>query len=332
MKTFQWADTTSVESAIAQLGDGKTATLKAGGVDVVDLLKEHLIEPQKLVNIRNVKALDFVQDDPQSGLRLGPLVTLARIDADPAIRGRYPILADACGKAATPQVRNMATVGGNLLQRPRCWYFRSEDFHCRKKGGERCYAHGGENQYHAIFSNGTCAIVHPSAAATALVALGASVELTGPNNAKRTLPLEKFFVLPHEDVLRENVKRDDELLTAIVVPAPSPTARQAYTKQGEKESFDWPIAEVACVLDVDAGGVCRQASIVLGAAAPAPRRVRAAEQALVGQQITEALATAAADAALSDASPMSENGYKLPLFRTIVRRTILSAANGATKS
>jgi xanthine dehydrogenase YagS FAD-binding subunit len=260
----------------------------------------------------------------KTGLQLGPLVTLAQLDADPTIRRRYTALADAAGHAATPQIRNMATVGGNLLQRPRCWYFRSEQFHCRKKGGERCFAIEGENQYHAIFGNQLCAIVHPSATATALVALGARLALT---NAKQTreVALEEFFVKPEEDVRRENSLGADELITLIRVPALPAGASSAYLKQGEKESFDWPIAEVAVVLEREGGRVSR-AAIILGAAAPVPLRAIEAERALAGQVVNEETARAAARAAVKDASPLSENNYKVAIFETLARRAILAAA------
>lgn len=322
MNNFQWTNCTSVEQALGELND--QAVLKAGGVDLLDLMKEKLIAPRKLVNLRTIPDLDQISDDEKGGLRLGPMVTLARLDTEPAVRKRYAVLADAAGHAATPQIRNMATVAGNLVQRPRCWYFRNEQFPCRKKGGEVCYAQMGENQYHAIFNNGTCAIVHPSAAATALVALGATLELTSAKG-KRQLPIEEFFILPTQDVSRENVLRPDEMITQIRVPAPPPGTRQVYVKQGEKESFDWPIAELAIVLQMD-GETCRKASIIMGAAAPVPRRARAAETALASQPITEQTAQAAAKAALADASPMTRNGYKVPLFENLLRRTILQAA------
>src|SRR5438046_3992060 len=169
MNNFEWSDARSVPEALALLGDAKAGAIKAGGVDVLDLLKERIAAPSRLVNIRNVRDLDYIKLDGDGALRLGPLATLAKVSSDKGVREKFTALADACGHAATPQVRNMATVGGNLLQRPRCWYFRHEDFLCRKKGGERCFAQDGENQYHAIFNNGLCAIVHPSAAACALV-------------------------------------------------------------------------------------------------------------------------------------------------------------------
>lgn len=324
MNRFEWSDATSIEQALAQLGP--TVVVKAGGVDVMDLLKEDLIAPSRLVNIRTVRGLDRIAEAAPVGLRVGPLVTLARLAAEPVIQGRYRALAEAAGRAATPQIRAMATVGGNLLQRPRCWYFRAAEYHCLKKGGSQCFARDGENTFHAILGNGKCAIVHPSAAATALVALGAKLELTGAKG-KREAPLESFFVTPETNVLRENALGEDELITEIRVPAPAEGSSSAYIKQGEKESFDWPVAEVAVALE-RAGGRVTKASVVLGAAAPVPYRARAAEAELVGKAVDEERAKAAAKAALSGATPLSQNGYKLPIFEAIVKRAILAAAAG----
>jgi xanthine dehydrogenase YagS FAD-binding subunit len=226
--SFQWQDARTVEDAIAQLG-GK-AMVKAGGIDVMDRLKEGLDSPAKLVNIRTIPGLDQIREDAQ-GLHIGPMVTLDRLANDKAVRAGYLALADAAAHAATPHIRNVATVGGNILQRPRCWYFRSEQFHCLRKGGDRCFAQDGENEYHAIFDNELCAIVHPSAVAVALVALDGSIELTG-GHGKRQTALEQFFVRPEEDVQRENRIALDELLTAITVPKPPSGSRSAYMKLG----------------------------------------------------------------------------------------------------
>jgi xanthine dehydrogenase YagS FAD-binding subunit len=323
MNSFQWADAKSIEDAISLLSDSEDAKLKAGGIDLLDLMKEHVASPRRVINIRNIKGLDHIRMEQDGALRIGPLATLAQIEADAVVRERFAALGQAAGRAATPQVRNMATIGGNILQRPRCWYFRSEHFPCRKKGGERCYAQDGENQYHAIFNNGLCAIVHPSAVATPLVAMNASLEITGPGG-KREVALEKFLTPPNVNLHRENSLADDELVTEIRVPALANNARSAYLKQGEKESFDWPIAEVAAVLEMD-GNTCRHASIILGAAAPVPYRARAAEDALRGQNIDEQRARDAAHAALTGAAPLSDNGYKIPVFEAIVSRTILAA-------
>jgi xanthine dehydrogenase YagS FAD-binding subunit len=312
---FQWYEAKSVSDAVAHL-NGKSL-VKAGGIDLIDRLKEGIDSPEMLVNVRNITGLDKVVEDA-NGVVIGPNVTLDQLDRHPLIRSTYTALADAAGHAATPHIRNVATIGGNILQRPRCWYFRSDQFHCRKKGGTRCFAQDGENDYHAIFDNRTCAIVHPSAVSVALVALGASLEVTG-KVGKKEVALEQFFVRPDEDVLRENKLGANELVTAIRIPKPAQGSRSAYMKLGEKESFDWPIAEVAVVLGP-------KPAVVLGAAAPVPWRAASAERLLAGNQISEDVARAAAKAALQGASPLSNNFYKLPIFETVVRRTILQAA------
>lgn len=318
---FEWVEAGSLNQAFDALTDG--SLIKAGGIDLMDRLKEGLDSPQRLVNIRNISGLDRIQEMPD-GLHLGPLVTLAQLDKHAAVRGKYTALADAAGHAATPHIRNMATLGGNLAQRPRCWYFRNEQFHCLKKGGGHCFAQQGENEFHAIFDNQPCAIVHPSATATALVALNSKIKLTSAKGT-RELPLEQFFILPAEDVHRENVLQPGELITEVIVPAPAAGARSAYTKLGEKESFDWPIAEVAVVLDAP-GGTVKTASVILGAAAPVPHRAKAAEAALAGRTVTEESARQAATAALQGATPLHSNGYKVPVFEAVIRRTILAAA------
>jgi xanthine dehydrogenase YagS FAD-binding subunit len=311
----------SLTQAFDAMTDG--SLVKAGGIDLMDRLKEGLDSPQRLVNIRNISGLDRIQE-MTDGLHLGPLVTLAQLDRHPVVRSKYTALADAAGHAATPHIRNMATLGGNLAQRPRCWYFRNEQFHCLKKGGGHCFAQQGENEFHAIFDNQPCAIVHPSATAIALVALNSKIKLTS-SKGTRELPLEQFFILPAEDVHRENVLQPGELITEVIVPAPPAGARSAYTKLGEKESFDWPIAEVAVVLDAP-GGTVKTASVILGAAAPVPHRAKAAEAALAGRTVTEESARQAATAALQGATPLHSNHYKVPVFEAVVRRTILAAA------
>jgi len=323
MNNFEWTEAKTIADAVARMGG--TAIVKAGGLDLLDRMKEGISAPARLVNIRNVAGLDLVHEDQRTGLHVGPLVTLAQLDAHALVRRCYTALADAAGHAATPQIRNVATVGGNLLQRPRCWYFRSEDFHCLKKGGDVCFAQEGENQYHAIFGNEVCAIVHPSATATALVALGARLELTGPAG-QREIALEDFFVTPEQDVRRENSIGEKELITGVRVPLLSQGASSVYLKLGEKESFDWPLADVAVVLERSADGRCTRNSIVLGAAAPVPLRARAAEESLAGKSISEETARDAATAAVLGATPLARNNYKVPIFEALVRRAILAAA------
>ena len=319
MNRFEWVNANSVDQALASVTD--ESAFKAGGVDLLDLMKDGIASPSRLVNIRQISGLDQISEDDK-GLRVGPLVALTQIEEHPAVQKKYAALSEAASRIATPQIRNMATVGGNLVQRPRCWYFRSEDFHCRKKGGTHCFAQDGENDYHAIFDNRVCAIIHPSGIAVPLVAMNGRVEIT-TKKGKREVALEEFFISPDHDVRRENILEPGELITAILVP--STEARTAYYKQGEKESFDWPIADVAVALTMR-GSRCSKASIVLGGAAPYPYRAKAAEGKLINSEITEDSARAAAEAAMANATPLEKNAYKIPIFEAIIRRTILRAA------
>jgi len=319
MNRFEWTSPVRLEQALeartatvaSAMGAGggtvpaPAAVFKAGGTDLLGLVKEELIAPARVVSLRSVGSLDGIARRPDGAL------------------------AQAAGESASPQLRRIATIGGNLLQRPRCWYFRSRFHPCARKGGSTCFAFAGENEYHAIFGQHGCAIVHPSTPATALVALGASVELARAGRAPRTLPLESFFVAPDRDVTRENVLEDGEVLTAIVLPPPRAGLRSAHRRVGELESFDWPIADAAVVLELGAGGECRGASIVLGSAAPVPHRAKAAQSALVGSRVTGEAARRAARAALEGATPLAHNAYKLPVFEALVRRTILEAAGPA---
>jgi xanthine dehydrogenase YagS FAD-binding subunit len=320
MNRFEWVPATSVDQAISHLRSGAVA--KAGGIDLLDMMKEGLTSPPRLVNIRTIPGLDRIAEEG-GGVAIGPLATLTRIAASETVRRRLPALAAAAFAAATPNIRNAATAGGNLLQRPRCWYFRRSEFNCLKKGGDRCYAIEGENEYHAIFDNGVCAIVHPSSLAVPLVAYGASVAIEG-GSGKRQVPLERFFVHPHDDLSRENVLAADELVVGITVPLPAKGTRSAYVKQGEKESFDWPLADAAVVLGMN-GSQVRSASIVLGAAAAVPMRARKAEEFLGGKRLDEANARQAAALAVEGATPLEKNGYKVPMFRAVVARALLSA-------
>ena len=315
------AMTPSVEVA----GHGEAAIVKAGGIDLLDLLKEHLLSPGRLVDLKGIPGLATIVDEEGGSLRIGTMVTLANLGDHPVVRRRYPALADAVQGSASPQIRNVATLGGNLLQRPRCWYFRAKDYRCLRKGGGHCFAISGENQYHAIFDNRLCAIVHPSTAATVLVALNAAVELANADGAVRRVLLEDFLVPPDRDLQRENDLKPREILTSIHVPQLPASTCMAHLKQGEKESFDWPLGDVAVVLDLSADGRCKNAAVILGAAAPLPHRAKTAESVLIGKRLDEDVAREAGHAALDGATPLAKNAYKLPLFETLVRRTILKA-------
>jgi len=343
MKTFEWtsapgvavalrAQTVTVAGAMLTASGepaADPAILKAGGIDLLDLMKEGLLTPRRVVDLRGIPELGRVTSAADGTLAVGAMVTLAQVAAHPLIRDRYRALALAAAGSASPQIRNVATLGGNLLQRPRCWYFRSREHHCVRKGGASCFAFNGENQRHALFAHTGCAMVHPSTPATALVALGAQAELFDAGGRRRAVPLEQFFVGPRQDIERENVLLPGEILTAVLLPAPLPGAHSTHLRQGELDSFDWPIADVAVVLDLGAGTVCKTASVVLGAAAPVPWRARGAEAALAGKPVSVATARAAATAAIADAAPLSRNAWKIPVFEALVRRAILEAAGPA---
>jgi xanthine dehydrogenase YagS FAD-binding subunit len=322
MNSFTLADCTTVEAALSQLKDG--AVVKAGGVDLLDRMKNGTDTPTRLVNIRNIPSLRGIQVT-QQGLTIGPLTTLTEVSGHPIVRAQYAVLSDACGHAATPHIRNMATLGGNLLQRLQCWYFRSAEFECLRKGKEICFAFSGLNQYHAIMDYGGCPSVAPSSGAVALLALDANLELTSAAKGKRMVPIREFYVHPDANPQRYHVMGPDELLTAIYVPKPATGTRSAYQKYGEKESNDWAIADAGIVLEMD-GNLCRRAVVTMSAASPVVRRSQEAEAVLTGKTITPELARAAGQASMHGAMPLSMNAYKVQLFPVAIYRTVLLAA------
>jgi len=323
MNRFELARATSPAAARDLLAEKPGSVFKAGGIDLIDHLKEHLVEPPRVVDLKTIPGLDGITAAADGSLRIGPLATLARVAADAGVRKSHAALAQACAEAASPQIRNVATVGGNLLQRPRCWYYRLESYRCLKKGGDVCFAVGGENRYHAVFGGGPSYAVHPSNAAVPLVAFGASFILEGEQGS-RTVPASEFFTSPAKDPERENQLRPGEILTEILVPAAA-GVRSTYQDVRERAAFDWPLVSAAVALKVE-GNVVREARVVLGAVAPVPWRSAKAEQALVGKPLEEATAAAAARAAVFGATPLSDNGYKVGLVQTLVRRALVSIA------
>jgi xanthine dehydrogenase YagS FAD-binding subunit len=322
---FEIVAPAGLNDAMGLLGaDGRVAI--AGGVDLLDLLKLGLAAPQTLVNLKGLRELQGIEVKPGGDLRLGALARLDEVRAHPLIRANFTAIAEAADQTATPQIRNLATVGGNLLQRPRCWYFRNPDVHCLKKGGDRCYALSGLNRYNAILGGGPSYIVHPSNLATALVAFDAIARIIGPAG-ERTVKLENFFTLPAADPTHENSLGAGEIMAEVVVPAPAAGTHSTYLEAREKQSFDWPL--VSAVAVILASPAVRRARIVLGAVAPIPWRATAAEAALRGALLDSARARLAAQAALKGAAPMSGNAYKVPMAKAIVRRAILKAGRVA---
>lgn len=324
MRVFEFAVANSIPQAVDFLSERPdAAAIMAGGTDLLGMMKERLVEPDRLVSLGSVPGMDGVESLEDGSLRIGALAKLERLRRDPAVTSRYGLLAEAIGRIATPQIRSMATLGGNLCQRPRCWYLRGKSFDCRRKGGTLCYSIRGENEHHAILGGSGCYIVHPSDAAPALIALGATVQLTGPEG-ERTLPLESFYVGPSQDMLRETALTPGEILASVTLPPTPGTARGAFEKFTQRGAWDFALASAAVWIDGE-GGRCREARICLGGVAPVPWRAKGAEEALAGSRIDEKRAARAAEAALEESRPMSGNAYKVRLARIAVRRAILRA-------
>jgi xanthine dehydrogenase YagS FAD-binding subunit len=321
MRPFEYSSPASVDEALAQLGqaNGESRPL-AGGTDLITLMKADIAAPARLINIKQLGEIPRGVAEQAGGVAIGALTTLSEIEQHPLLAERYPALAEAAAVAATPQLRNMATLGGNLLQRPRCWYFRSSHFDCWLKGGEECPARDGENQYHALFGGGPCYAAHPSDLAPALLAYGAGVRLRGPGG-ERVLPLEAFFALPSGDRRVETALGEDELVLSIQLPSLPEGTRSTYLKAMNRKAWAFALVSVAAVLRLD-GRTVADARLVLGGVAPIPWRLQAAEQALVGSAADEASFARAAEIALADAQTLAHNGYKLPLAKTLIRRAL----------
>ena len=336
MKAFEWMSPTSIADAVGALKSAPApddiddaARPIAGGQDLLTTMKDYITRPSRVVNLKGIRGLDKIVDDGSGGLRIGALVTLAQLEEHPVVRRSFPGLAEAAHSIATPQIRNLGTVGGNLCQRPRCWYFRLEDVVCLKKGGSECYAATGENKYHAILGGGPSYIVHPSDLAPMLVALGGSVSVVGPAG-KRPVPLDKFFTLPADGNLRrENVLKNDEIITEIHVPASKFAAHSTYLKFKERDSLDFAMSSVAAAVAMGANRTISEARLVLGGVAPIPWRVPKAEAALIGKTMSSEVLATAARIALEGAKPLEKNAYKIPLTQTLVRRA-LAKAGGVT--
>ena len=326
MRSFEYASPTTKEQAIALLGTtwGQAEVL-AGGTDLLALMKDDVVHPKRLVNIKQIKELSGVTVGPK-GLRIGALTTLGELADNVNVVKDYPALAEAINDAASPQIRNMATLGGNLCQRPRCWYFRGGFGLLPKNESGKDLVAEGENRYHAILGNdGPAKFVSPSTIVPVLVSYGASVRLVGPKGS-RELPLEQFYVIPKTDTEREHDLRPNEILAELLVPPASGT-KVAHYEIRQKQAFDWPLAVAAVGLTMKGSSV-QSARVVIGYVAPIPWRSVEAERDLTGKSISEDVAKAAADAALQNAKPLSHNAYKVQLAKVAVKRAILIAASG----
>lgn len=336
MRTFEYARAANLDEATAQVASpradgngGRPIALPvqdgrrflAGGTDLLTLMKADVIAPSMLVDIKGIAEIPHAIDERDDGsMVIGALTSLSEIERHAGLVERFPALVEAVSQAATPQLRNMATIGGNLLQRPRCWYYRSSLFQCWLKGGDECQARDGENSHHAIFGESPCVAVHPSDAAAALVAYSARVRLRGPHG-ERTCAVEDLFAEPTADRRTETVVRPDELVLAVELTAQASGSRSVYLKAMDRKVWAFALAGLAVSLTLDAGRITA-ARVVLGGVAPIPWRAREAESVLTGQPVTADLLHRAADAALHGAHPLEHNDYKVALARNLVHKAL----------
>jgi xanthine dehydrogenase YagS FAD-binding subunit len=321
MKAFEYAGPTSVDDAVKLLGGSDSVEMLSGGTDLISRMKDYVTSPKRVVYLKDVKSLAGITGG-KGGMTIGAGTTLAAVLGHPGLKEAYPAVWQATLEVGTPQIRNMATVGGNLLQRPRCWYFRSGYGLLAMKDGQSL-VRAGDNRYHAIFmTDGNALFVAPSSLAVPLVALGATATLQGPRG-ERTVKVEELYQVPRQGGDSELTIKDDEVLTKVTIPAARGVNVSYEARQ--KRAHDWPLVLASANIETDGGRVTR-ARVILGSVAPVPLRSEAAEKAITGKTISMETATAAAEAAISTARPLSMNGYKVALTRTVVKRTLLAAA------
>ena len=325
MKAFAYVNPTNEKDAVAALKTDGVAMPIAGGMDLLARMKDYIQQPDRLVNVKGALETS-VTKTPDGGLKIGAALKMIDLMEHADVARLYPAVVAAAGEVGTPQIRNAGTVGGNLNQRPRCWYFRNEEFVCFKKGGNRCFAPAGENQFHAIFgNNGPSHIVHPSSLAVPFIAYGAKFRVVG-SSGEREVPAAEYFTMPTPaNVKKENVLADDEILTHVILPPPG-NVKSGHYEVRYKTSHDWPLAFATVVVAMN-GTKVASARVVLGAVAPVPWRSEEAEKALIGKVLNESSATEAAEAAVKAAQPLSRNGYKVQITKTAIKRAILQAGS-----
>jgi xanthine dehydrogenase YagS FAD-binding subunit len=322
LQPFAYIRPTSTNEALEHLA-AEGACAHAGGTDLLGCLRDGVFSAHKVVSLAGCEDLRGITARDDGSVRIGALTKVADVARDPVLSERYPVLVQAAAAVASPQLRNQGTLGGNLCQRPRCWYYRGH-FHCLRKGGDTCYALAGENQYHCVLGGSRCYIAHPSDTAPALMSLGASVRIQGLHGA-RTVALDEFYVPPATDVQRETVLAQGEIVTEIVIPAPPRGLRSTYRKVRGRGAWDFALVGIAAALVVD-GGTVRDGRIVLSGAAPVPWRSTESEAAVRGTQLTTADCRRAAEAAVRDAQPLKRNGYKIPLLRGVIEEALRGLA------
>ncbi len=328
MKAFTYYKAANVADAVSLLAKyGDRAALLGGGSDLFGMMKDRLEGPklklpQHVIDIKEIKDLDSIKGH-RDGLRIGAAVTLSEILSSKLIADRSPLLVQAAAQVGVPQIRNVGTLAGNLCQRPRCWYFRRNLFSdCLRKGGATCYAHDGENQYHAVIGGSGCCMVHPSDMAPALTALGAVVEIAGPKGTRK-VPMDQFYTKPEKNVLREHVLTSQEMIVAVEIPSPG-AGKGTYLKLRERQAFDFATVSVAVNL-VLKNNIVADTRIVFGGVAAFPFRSVTSEAALKGKPLADGI-TAASRAAVAGAEPLSENAYKVAAAQGLLEKALFSLA------
>jgi len=322
MKAFKIAQPQTIEqvtSLFAEKRDGYF--LMAGGTDILDEIKNGTVEPEVVVDLKSIPNLSYIRKE-KDGVHIGAMTTVAELAESSIIKSDYPGLLQAALSLATPQLRNVGTVGGNLCQRPRCWYYRDPEVLCRKKGGTRCFAFKGRNKYHAIIGGGVCYIVYPSDLAPALISLEAEISISSPKKDK-TIPLQDFYVLPQVNARKENILEPGEVVREVKIPLAKSGEKSAYLKLKERGTWDFALVSAAVKANIS-GGVFNELKIILGGVAPIPWRLEKAENLIKGKKASEEMLREAAREALKEAKPLEENGYKVELAEVAIYRAALS--------
>lgn len=323
LPAFSYLRPTTLKETVAALSAG--GRVHAGGTDLLGCLRDGVFATDRVITLTALDELRGISPAADGGLTIGALATIAEVASDATVRTSYRALAEAAALVGSPQLRNQGTLGGNLGQKPRCWYYRG-DFHCLRKGGETCFAYEGENRYHCIFGGDRCFYVHPSDTAPALAALEASVTVVGPGGA-RSLAVADLFVAPSVDPQRETVLAPDEVIAAIHLPAPRAGSRSTYRKVRERASWDFALVAVALALELE-GNKVRRARVVFGGVAAIPWRSHEAEEAITGHRLDGATITAACKAAVAKAEALRDNAYKIPLASGLLAERLEAIAKG----
>lgn len=312
---FSYVRASSLREAVKHLST-QGARLHAGGTDLLGCLREGIFQADTVVSISRLDKLRGINETLDGGLRIGSLTTVTETAKSDVVSDRFPGLSQAASQVASPQLRNQGTVGGNICQKPRCWYYRGE-FHCLRKGGDMCYALAGENQYHCIFgSDNKCCIVYPSDMAPMLVALDAEAKISGPGG-DRVVPMGKFYVLPGDNVEKETVLEPGEIVTEVLLPKAPKNLRSSYRKVRARRTWDFALAGAALAILFD-GDKVKGARVVLSGAAPIPWRAGEVEEIITGQRLDAKTIAKASEASMKNAEPLEHNGYKIPLFKGLL--------------